>query len=571
MLAFLRTFFAVIAAILFLAFLPVVALVAMALMQHQGPRDDSWLVVRLSGNLLEYYGPTTVHDLLDTPDPCLMEITENLEKAAADDRIRGVILRLEGFSAGLGKLDEIRAGLQHVREAGKPTYAWAQDLDDSAVYLASECDSTFLFPDGRVYLLGRGVTIEHVKGTLEKLDVHDNFHVIDEYKSAGEFFTAKESSEETLENLRWLVDDVEASYDSTLAANRGLATVDIDSLRTRAVFQGDAAKDAGLVDELLYWDELEERLRGPEAKLTTISSQEYAKVERATLGLAGRTKVAVVHGQGFIASDGEDRYDPTWGIVLGPDRVIDDIDRAREDDSVDAILLRWDSPGGATDGSERIARAVQRARQEKPVVVSMADVGASGGYMISYPANRIVCAGNGITGSIGSITGKLNMRGLWEKLGVTFDDVAFAPHAFLFSEVHDWTMEEREMVAEEHWSFYRRWIEDIAKARSLSPAYVDDNARGRVWTGRQAVERGLVDEVGGFDEAVAAVKQAAALAPDAKLAFEHWPKEQTVMDILRSGDLGRVAKAEAITWLQDAVTEAGAGSGSLLWQPIRLR
>lgn len=571
MLDFVRTFFAVIAAILFLTFLPIVALVAMALLQHHGPRPDSWLVVRLQGELLEYYGPTTIHDLLDQPPPCLMEITENLEKAAADDRILGVILRIEPFAAGTGKLDEMRAGLAGVRAAGKPTYAWAQELDDAGVYLASACDSTFLFPDGRVYLLGRGATIEHVKGSLEKLDVHDNFHVIDEYKTAAEFFTEKESSAEALENLHWLVNDVAAAWDSTLAAGRGLDPSGMDSLRAHAIFRAEDAMDAALVDGLAYWDELEDRLRGPAAHLATISSQDYADVDRASLGLAGRTRVAVVHGQGFIASDGEDRYDPAWGIVMGPDRVIEDLERAREDRGVDAILLRWDSSGGATDGSARIARAVERARREKPVVVSIADVAASGGYMISYPANRIVCPGSGVTGSIGSITGKLNVRGFWEKLGVSFDDAAFAPNAFLFSDLHDWTMEQRELVAEEHWAFYRAWIEDIAEARSVSPAYVDENARGRVWTGRQALARGLVDDLGGFHESVDALRETAEFAPDEKLAFEHWPKEQTLMDILLSGDLGRVAQAEAVTWARRAILESRAGSGALLWQPIRLR
>jgi protease-4 len=571
MLAFLRTFVAVIAAFLFLLSVPLVAIVAVALLGHQGPRADSWLVVRLSGDLLEWYGPTTVRDLLEDPPPCLMEITENLEKAAADRRIRGVILKLEGFRAGTGKLDEIRSGVARVRDAGKPTYAWAQTLDDAGVYLASECDSTFLFPEGHVFLLGRGVTIPHVKGTLERLEVRDQFHVIDEYKTAAEFFTLKESSPEALENLRWLVEDLDAAFDSTLAANRGLGAGEVGELRARAVLGAEDARQAGLVDDLVYWDEVEDRLRGPLDELRTISSQDYSQVERRSLGLTGATKVAVVHGQGFIAPDGEDRYDPVWGVVMGPDRVVEDLERARTDHGVDAILLRWDTPGGATDGSERVARAVLRARRDKPVVVSMADEAASGGYMISYGAHRIVCPGSGITGSIGSITGKLNLRGLWAKLGVTFDDVAFAPNAFLFSELHDWTMDQREIVAEEHWAFYRAWVEDIAQARSLPPEHVDESGRGKVWTGRQARERGLVDDLGGFEEAAAAVRRVAELGEDEKLDFEHWPKEQTLLDILLSGDLGRVALAEVIARARTSLAGRASARPFLLWEPLRVR
>lgn len=570
MLAFLRTFFAVILAFTFMLFAPLVILLAVALLGHEGPRNDSWLVVRLSGDLLEWYGPTTIRDVLEDPAPCLMEITENLEKAAVDDRIVGVILRLEGFRAGPGKLDEIRAGLRRVHDTGKPTYAWAQFLDDSGVYLASECDSTFLFPEGRVFLLGRGITLEHVKGTLEKLDIHEQFHVIDEWKSAAELFTEKEASRETIDNLRWLIEELQASYDSTLAGNRDLDPTRIEALRERAILAAADARDAGLVDELLYWDELEDRLRGPLDRLRTVSSQDYADVDRASLGLSGRTKVAVVHGQGFIASDGEDRYDPVWGVVLGPDRVVEDLERARHDRSVRAILVRWDTPGGATDGAQRVARAVSRAQAEKPVIVSIADEAASGGYMISYPAQRIVCPANGITGSIGSITGKLNVRGLWEKLGMTFDDVPFAPNAFLFSELHDWSMPQRELVAEDHWAFYRAWVEDIARARSLPPEHVDESGRGKVWTGRQAAERDLVDELGGFDEAARAVREACRLDPEAKLEFEHWPKEENLLDILLSGDLGRVAIDELVLRARASLATAGHPGAPLLWQPIRL-
>jgi protease-4 len=557
MIAFLRTFFAVIAAFLFLLFVPLIALVAVALLGHTGPREDTWLVVRLSGSLLEWYGPTTLRDLLEDPPPCLMEITENLEKAAGDPRIEGVILKLESFHAGTGKLDEIRAGLQRVRDSGKPIYAYAEALSDGTLYLASECDSTFLSPDGRIRLLGRGVTIEHVKGTLEKLAVQEQFHVIDEYKSAAEFFTDKESSPEAIENVRWLVAELDSAYDETLATNRGIARGDLAALKARGLLRAEDARTAGLVDELLHWDELQDRLRGPLPDLRTISSEDYADVDRGSLGLAGAAKVAVIHGQGFVASDGEDRYDPVWGVVMGVDRVVEDLDRARKDESVDAILLRWDTPGGATDGARRVGRAVTRARQEKPVVVSIADEAASGGYMISAPAHRIVCPSNGITGSIESITGKLNVRGLWEKLGVTFDDLAFAPNAFLDSELHDWTLEQREIVAEEHWAFYRSWVEEIAQTRSLPAERVDKTARDKVWTGRQAKERGLVDALGGFQDAVLALRDVAAIAESEKIEFEHWPKEETLLDILVSGDLGRVAATDWAFRIRTAFQDAG--------------
>jgi protease-4 len=567
MLSFLRTFFAVIAAVMFLVFAPLVVLVGVALFSDTGPRDHSWLTIRLSGPLLEYYGPSTLVDLVEGPPPCLMEITENLEKAAADDRIDGVIFRIEDFGAGLGKIDEIRAGIRGVREAGKPVFAHAFDLTDAGLYLASECDSTFLFPEGTVYLTGVGVTIQHIKRTLDLLDIHPQFHAIDEYKSMVELFTREEASKEALENLRWEVEDVIAAYDAVLTANRHLEADALDTLRGRAILRATTAHDEGLVDGLLDWHELTDRLKGPRADLRIVSSQDYADVDRGSLDLAGDATVAVVHTQGFVMPGGEDRYDAVVGLAMGVDRVIDDLERAREDRHVSAILLRIDSGGGATSGAQRVARAVERARADKPVIVSIADVAASGGYMMSSPANRVVCPGSGITGSIGVVMGKFNVRGLYQKLGVTFDDLQFAPHAFLFSPLHDWTDDQYQRIAESDWAMYDEWVLNIARERNLSPADVHEAARGQVWTGRQALERGLVDELGGFQEAVALVRQQADLAEDSRLTFIHYPEPETFIDVLLAGDLTRFALGSGVHALGEAFRSSVFSSRSLMWDP----
>ncbi len=567
MLSFVRTFFAVIAAILFLVLTPLLVLTAVAFFADTGPRDDSWLTIRLSGPLLEHYGPASLADLVDGAPPCLMEITENLEKAAADDRIAGVLFRIEGPAAGLGKLDEIRAGIRHVQAAGKPVVAHAFDLSDRGLYLASECDSTFLFQDGTVFLMGSGVTLQHVKRTLDLLDVHPQFHAIDEYKSMVELFTREEASKEAMENLRWEMEDLAAAYDSVLTENRELAAGTLPELRQRAILRAGEAMDAGLVDGLLDWSELTDRLKGPRAELRVVSSMDYAEVPRGSLGLAGDANVAVIHAQGFVAPWGEDRYDAVTGLTMGVDRVIDDLDHARTDRHVDAILLRVDSPGGATSGALRVARAVERARADKPVVVSIADVAASGGYMMSSPGNHVVCPGSGITGSIGSVVGKFNVRGAYSKVGVSFDDLQLSPHAFLFSPLHDWTDEQFQRIAEDNWATYDKWVETIARDRNLSPADVHEAGRGQVWTGRQAKARGLVDELGGFHEAVANVRRLADLDEDAGLTFLHYPEPETAMDVLLSGDLSRFALADGMRALARIWRESPARSHSLSWDP----
>jgi protease-4 len=565
---FFRTFFAVLFAIGFLVMVPVILAVTMLFLGDTGPRDGSWLTIRLEGELLEHYAPIGLRNVLAEHPPVLMEITENLEKAAVDDRIEGVIFRLDWFSAGPGKLDEIRAGIRRVRDAGKPVYAHAFILRDAGIYLGSECDSLFVAPKGLAFFLGRGVMIDHLKGTLEKLDVEPNFHRIDEYKSASELFTAKQASPETIENVKWLVEDLNAATDEVLRANLGLAQEDLERAREHAIFSAKDLVEAGLASAALHWDELADRLRGPRDELLTVSSADYANVQRGAVGLGGRARFAVVHAQGFVASGGEDHFDPVVGLTMGTDRVIEDLERVRDDEGVRAIILRWDTGGGATDGAERIARAVELCRREKPIVVSIADVGASGGYMMSSPASHVVCAASGITGSIGSITGKFNVRGLLEKLGLTFDELPFAPNAFLLSELHDYTEAQKERIAEEHWTRYREWIADIAEDRDLAPEQVDEVARGKVWTGRQALERDLVDEVGGFGEAMTAARRLAGVSERAKVSLVHYPEKQTLLDLLLAGDLIEAVVGDGVRGVRESFLRWSLPL-PLHWEPLR--
>lgn len=571
MLAFLRTFLAVLLAFAVVAAVPVlVALLFFLTSQDAGIGPGTWLTIDLDGPLLEYYAPTTMRTLFEEKPTCLAEVLENLEKAAVDRRIEGVIFRLDGFTAGAGKIDEIRASIQGVRRAGKPVYAYCWYPFDDELLVASECDSSFVFPHGVAFLLGTGVSIPHVKGVLEKLDIRDQLHSIDKYKSAAELFTRKQSSPETLENLRWVVRDVMADFDAVLGANLALDSAVLDALRARGVFHARAAIAEGLLDAALHWDELEDRLADEDGYLATISSTDYAEVDRADLGLAGKPRIAVIHAQGFVSSGGEDRFEPVVGLTLGTDRAIEDIAAARDDEKVVAIILRLDSGGGALDGSQRLARAVTRARTEKPVVLSMADVAASGGYMISYPADLLLCPGNGITGSIGSITGKLNLRGFWEKLGFTYDDVPFAPNAFFFSELHDFTADQWEILTEEHWVTYNEWVDGIAQTRGLTFAEVDSVARGKVWTGRQALAHRLIDEIGGFAEALAAARELADLEENARVTLLHFPSERSVLDVLLAGDWGEFAVssliAETLRTLQSPRSLSGR---ALAYEPFR--
>ena len=572
MLAFLRTFAAVVLALMFFFFVPLVFLVGVAAFSDTGPRPDSWLTVRLSGPILEYYGPATLRDLFDDPPPCLMEVTENLEKAAVDDRIVGVILRLENPAIGFGKLDEIRAGVRLVQAAGKPVYAHSSSFNESALYVGSECDSIFVTPNADVALLGRGVSIEHWRGALDKLEVEAELDVIDDYKSAAELFTRTESSPAALENIEWLIDEFESSYFRVLDKNRGLDEETLRDLRERALMRGEDLAAAGIVDGTRWWDELEDQLRGAHENLRTVSSQAYANVARESLKLGGKNRIAVIHAQGFVSSGGEDRYDPATGLNLGAGRVVDDLDAARRDDGIDAVILRWDTGGGETFGGEMIARAIERLRDEKPVVVSMADVAASAGYTMSFRAHRLICPRNGITGSIGSITGKFAVQGLAEKLGVTHTQIAYGPHSLIYSPFSSFSDAQWEVLRREHRRAYDDWVADIADARGVTPEDIYPLAGGRVWTGGQALEHGLVDGLGGFAAAVREVKALIDLDEGSKLSYEHYPARPTAADLLFSGDFLQLGTAELSRSLREAVVAQGSqGIQRIGWMPWRVR
>jgi protease-4 len=244
--------------------------------------------------------------------------------------------------------------------------------------------------------------------------------------------------------------------------------------------------------------------------------------------------------------------------------VVRDLEDASQDDNVAAIVLRIDSPGGDVLASDAIGHAVARARAAKPVVVSMVDVAASGGYMMAYRANHIVALPTTITGSIGSITGKFNARGLYDKLGLTKDFVTRGSHPFLDSDYHDWTAAEESLVVRQHWQDYREWVEDIALKRGLAAADVDSVGRGRVWSGQQALERKLVDELGGMRRAVDVARELAQIPSGEASHLVHYPREKGLLDVLE--ERSELFAGVAAQWMRAARIPRSTAWSVLDWQ-----
>ena len=277
-------------------------------------------------------------------------------------------------------------------------------------------------------------------------------------------------------------------------------------------------------------------------ELRTVFQERYAEVPPKKVGLKGDKTVAVIHAQGTITGS-ESGVSPLFGVTMGHETIVAELRRARQDDDVAAVVFRVDSRGGDSLASDLMGHEVEITAAAKPVVASMVDVAASGGYHIAYPASRILADPTTITGSIGSIGGKFNLAGFYDKLGIDHDRVTRGPMALMDSDLRDYTPEERARFEANHWNSFNHWLRDVAKHRGISFEEAELLAHGRVWSGRQAVANGLVDELGDLDRAVQVAKELAGIAADEGVTVVHYPEKKGLLESLfGEGDVAAAAR-----------------------------
>lgn len=555
--AFLRSFFATILAIIVI--FAIVAGIAVSKMESKPKiKDHSWLVVDIYGEILEYNPPTDIMgEIMGGKPETLTRILCNLEKACVDDRIEGVIMKISANNtAGRASLQEIRGAIKKVQKAGKKVYAFSDNFDRRAYFLAAACDSIFIPPPAYVSFHGASITTTHVKRMLNKLGIKPQMHKIKDYKSAAEMIMRESMSPQSRENMEWLLEDYWDMYTEALGNDRGLTEDQIVAAMEHALFTAEEAKEFGFVDGILYGDELEEMLKlEDEEKLRWVSQGTYEKIKPEKLGLKGDKKIAIVHAQGMIGGR-KSRIDPLFGVMMGHQTVIGELRRARLDDDIAAVIFRVDSGGGEGLASDLISHEVEVLASVKPVVVSMVDVAGSGGYYIAYTGTKIVADPMTITGSIGSISGKFNVSGFFDKLGITHDFATKGPKALMYSELRDFTKEEWDRHVENHWDGFNAWLKDVAEHRGMTFEEAEKLAHGRVWTGRQAKENGLIDEVGGLDTAIEMAKELAEIPADEKVTLLHYPKKKELIEVLLSGgDLKAAAQYVVYRYIRDDLAE----------------
>ena len=554
---FLRSF---LASLLAYSLMLVLVLIVLALISpsKSSIKDNSYLIVDIYGGIPEYNPPSsTLESLFGGEYETLNRMLENLEKARVDDRIKGVIFKISASSQmGYAKLQELRNSVKAVRAAGKKVYAYSDYLDRKTYYLASACDSIFMPETSSLLFTGFAATSQHIRGTLDKLGIRPNIHRIKEYKGAAEMITRKNMSEPVRTNRQWMLEEYWDQFAEALKAERDLNETAITRLMSRGIFTAPEAVAAKLIDNTLYWDELKDRLKDEkDENLATVSESRYAEESPKKFGFKGKKKIAVIHAQGTIGGR-QNRIDPLFGIMMGHESVGAQLKKARENKNVAAVVLRIDSPGGESLTSHLIAHDVELTAKSKPVVVSMVDVAASGGYTIAYKANKLVADPLTVTGSIGSIAGKFNMKGFYDKIGLTHDHVTRGPMSLIFSDDRDFTTAERERFEQNHWTQYNQWLKDVADHRGLSFAEAEKLALGRVWSGRQAAANSLVDTLGGLNTAIEQAKQLAGIPGDEKVTVIHLPKKKGLLSTLFGHDgVQTVVSGLIYRWVQSDLAE----------------
>jgi protease IV len=501
----------------------------------RGPRartvwtsSESYLALNLSGEIPEDPPASDLSRLLERRPPSLRTLVESLDRAGRDPRIKSVVLRVGGLSdAGFGKVQELRDAVARFRKSGKPAFAHLEFCSNKEYYLASACSKVYAVPTAILDISGLAAEVTFFKGTLDKLGVQAQFVGVGKYKNAPNQFTESGFTAPHREQTEAMLDSLYGQYVTALAEARGKSEDEIKALIDDGPYDAERALKAGLVDELLYMDELDRRQKGADR----VTPGRYVQGSQSSFGLDRRPKLALVYAVGQIVS-GTSGTSGLGGSFVGSDTIARALREARQDSSIRAVVLRVDSPGGSGTASDVIWREMELCRKQKPVIVSMGDVAASGGYYIAMAGDQIVAEPGTITGSIGVFGGKFSLRGLYDKIGLSEEIVTRGKNAALFSDYRPWDDAERARVHALMASFYEDFVQKAAKGRNKTYEELDAIAQGRVWTGAEALPRGLVDRLGGLDTAIGLARERAKLTPGQEVTLVVLPERKSWFETL---------------------------------------
>jgi protease-4 len=506
--------------------------------------SNSVLVLALNGDIPETAPVDIPIPFMQSQSPpTVRDMWTSLRQAAGDGHIRAVVLQPRGLDAGWGKLQEFRQEISDFKRSGKPVYAFLQSPGSREYYLATAADKIFLSPDDSLDVKGFLLQEMYFKGTMDKLGVQMQVDHIGRYKDAGDIFTKTGMSPETREVLNQVLDQIYGNFCSVVGQARRKSPDEVKALVDNGPFLGAQAKASGLVDQLGYEDEVYADLK----KKT--GTEDLKKVPLRTYFHAAPGRgdhIAVLVGEGDIVPGNPNNGFGNQSIISsgGFSKVVRQV---RNDGTVRGVILRINSPGGDAVASDEILHELKLLSRAKPLVISMSDVAASGGYFMSMTGDPVIAYPDTITGSIGVLYVRPNVRGLYDKLGIQQEALMRGKMADIDSETIPLSDAAKQKLHESIESTYKAFVSKVAAARKKTYSQIDPLAQGRVWMGAQAHDNGLVDALGGLDEAVSLIRKKANLPPSGATNLILYPPRRTLFEVLTesSPDTLEAAAAES--------------------------
>ena len=483
--------------------------------------ENSVLVLQVSGDLPDYAPDDPTAKIFGAgAAQSFSGFLTQLRKAKTDSRVSALLLNIELGGFGWGKADEIRDAIAEFKTSGKPVYAYMEYGANKEYYIATAADKIFLPPTGDVGIIGLQAQAQFYKGSLDKLGVEFQSVHVGKYKGANDSFVRRDMSPEQREVVNAMLDDYYGRLVSTIAIARKKSVDEVKAIIDNAPYNALEAKSQNLIDGALYKDEVYAVLKkhlgyNDTDDLRLLTSETYKDVTPESLGLNNGEKIAVIFASGLITSGKSS--DGTFGgaQTIGSDTIVRAVKDAADDESVKAIVLRVDSGGGSALASDLMWHTLEYAKTKKPVVTSMGDVAASGGYYIAANSHRIVAEPSTVTGSIGVILGRPVVKGFYDWVGIDNEYITRGKNAGLLRDSEPWNEEQLKKIQSQADFFYwDNFVPKVAKGRGKTVEEIHNVAQGRVWTGLRAKEIGLVDEFGGLNRAVEIAKELAKLPAD---------------------------------------------------------
>lgn len=500
--------------------------------------SKAWLSLKLHGELPEVPLPETPFPGLSGQAPLTVaDVWKILDRAAADPAIRGVMLEPRGLAIGWGKLEELRAGIEKVRRAGKPVHAWLASPGTREYLVASAAERVVLSPEDLLDVKGLRLEAMYFKTALDKLGIQFEVEHIGKYKDAADPLSRSSMTPETRESLNSILDEVYSRMCLLVGESRKLAASKVVELLDQGPFLAPAARDRGLVDGLAYEKDAVAAL----AKAAGLTPEDKVDARDYLAGRLGPRRKATRFA--LLAAQGDILRGSAAGIfgesqTITPAGISRQIRAISGDPRIKGAILRVDSPGGDAIASDEILADLKQLAAKKPLVISMSDVAASGGYYISMTGDAVVAYPGTITGSIGVVYGKANLEGLYNKLGIGTEILKRGRFADIDSGSRPLTPEARAKLRESLQFIYDGFLKRVAEGRRRPASEIEPVAQGRVWMGAQAKANGLIDETGNLDTAIALLRKKARLeAPEIQIELEVYPRQKSWIELLMAREL----------------------------------